>query len=65
MDHDPQAQHLYEAYFVPTEAEGKGRHSVIHGAGVGYLCGLWLEGQNPFVGGQSVPIIPGWDQGDG
>lgn len=65
MDRDPEAQRLYENYFLPTEAKGKERHSVIHGATAGYLVGQWLQGHDRLAGGQRVSVIPDKDEGGG
>lgn len=68
-DMDPEAQHLYENLSVEVESRCSGRsaHSVMHGALIGALCGVWLNS------GRSVrevlrelgdlPVLPGDDTG--
>ncbi len=67
-DPDPAVHHLYRNFEVPCSASGVKAHSVMHGALIGGLCGMWLNSNETFPTIVSrypdLPAIPSNDTGE-
>lgn len=67
-DPDPAAARVYENFAIPTEDEGTGAHSALHGGVLGLLTGYWLGGGQSFAQilaqfGRKLLPVPRGDHG--